>query len=94
MSHLYPIEELKKDMAIYYGMVSFMDKNIGKIINKLDQMGELDNTIIIFTTDHGHFIGQHGLIAKGPSTMKICSVYHLLLDGQIKFLKIHHLHLY
>ena len=66
MSHLYPMEELKKDMAIYYGMVSFMDKNIGKIINKLDQMGELDNTIIIFTTDHGHFIGQHGLIAKGP----------------------------
>ena len=66
MSHLYPMEELKKDMAIYYGMVSFMDKNIGKIINKLDQMGELDNTIIIFTTDHGHFIGQHGLIANGP----------------------------
>ena len=66
MSHLYPMEELKKDMAIYYGMISFMDKNIGKIINKLDQMGELDNTIIIFTTDHGHFIGQHGLIAKGP----------------------------
>ena len=53
-------------MAIYYGMISFMDKNIGKIINKLDQIGELDNTIIIFTTDHGHFIGQHGLIAKGP----------------------------
>ena len=46
MSHLYPMEELKKDMAIYYGMVSFMDKNIGRIINKLDQMGELDNTII------------------------------------------------
>ena len=66
MSHLYPMEELKKDMAIYYGMISFMDKNIGKIINKLDQIGELDNTIIIFTTDHGHFIGQHGLIAKGP----------------------------
>ena len=66
MSHLYPMDELKKDMAIYYGMVSFMDKNIGKIISKLDQIGELDNTIIIFTTDHGHFIGQHGLIAKGP----------------------------
>ncbi|MEZ4658867.1 MAG: sulfatase-like hydrolase/transferase [Caldilineaceae bacterium] len=29
-------------------------------------MGIADNTIVVFSTDHGHFIGQHGLIAKGP----------------------------
>ncbi|MEM6429462.1 MAG: sulfatase-like hydrolase/transferase [Deinococcota bacterium] len=65
-SHLYPVGELKKDMATYYGMISFMDQQIGRILDKLDALGLADNTIVIFSTDHGHFIGQHGLIAKGP----------------------------
>lgn len=65
-SHCIDREELKKDVATYYGMISLMDKYIGKILDKLDELGLKDNTIVIFTTDHGHFIGQHGLIAKGP----------------------------
>jgi arylsulfatase A-like enzyme len=65
-SHLYPEDELKKDMAVYYGMISFMDQQIGRILDKLDELGIADNTIVVFSTDHGHFIGQHGLIAKGP----------------------------
>lgn len=65
-SHLYPYGELKKDMAIYYGMVSFMDHHIGRILDALDRLGLAENTLVVFTTDHGHFLGQHGLIAKGP----------------------------
>ena len=65
-SHYIDREELKKDVAIYYGMISLMDKYIGNILDKLDELGLADNTIVIFSTDHGHFIGQHGLIAKGP----------------------------
>ena len=65
-SHLYDQEELKKDMATYYGMISFMDEQIGHILDKLDALGIADNTLVVFSTDHGHFIGQHGLIAKGP----------------------------
>lgn len=65
-SHLYPEDELKKDIAVYYGMISFMDKQIGRILDKLDALGIADNTLVVFSTDHGHFIGQHGLIAKGP----------------------------
>jgi len=64
-SHLHSCEELKKDMAIYYGMVSFMDQQIGHTLEALDRLGLADNTLVIFTTDHGHFLGQHGLIAKG-----------------------------
>lgn len=63
--HLHDREALKKDMAVYYGMVSFMDQQIGRILDALDRLGLADNTIIVFTTDHGHFLGQHGLIAKG-----------------------------
>ncbi|MDX1681507.1 MAG: sulfatase-like hydrolase/transferase, partial [Phycisphaeraceae bacterium] len=59
-------ETLQKDMACYYGMVSFMDHEIGRILDTLDEQGVADNTLIVFTTDHGHFLGQHGLTAKGP----------------------------
>ncbi len=64
-SHLHDRDELAKDIAIYYGMISLMDKYIGEILDKLDELGLADNTIVIFTTDHGHFYGHHGLIAKG-----------------------------
>ena len=65
-SHLQDKEELKKDIAIYYGMVSMMDKYIGKILNKLEELSLEQDTIVVFTTDHGHFFGQHGLVRKGP----------------------------
>jgi len=56
--------ELRKDMAVYYGMTSLMDKHIGRILDELDRLGLSEDTIVVFTTDHGHFLGQHGLTAK------------------------------
>ncbi|ACT04222.1 sulfatase [Paenibacillus sp. JDR-2] len=55
----------KKLVAVYYGMISMMDKYIGTILDKLEELGIADNTVVVFTTDHGHFFGQHGLQAKG-----------------------------
>jgi uncharacterized sulfatase len=46
-------------------MVSLMDKYIGQILDKLDALGLAQDTLVVFTTDHGHFYGHHGLIAKG-----------------------------
>ncbi len=63
---LHDREELAKDIAVYYGMVSLMDKYIGKILDRLEELGLAENTLVVFTTDHGHFHGHHGLIAKGP----------------------------
>jgi len=59
-------QDLQRAQAIYYGMISFMDHWIGQTLDRLDELGMTDNTLIVFTTDHGHFLGQHGLIAKGP----------------------------
>ncbi len=64
-SHLHSEEELRRSMACYYGMVSLIDQEIGRILDALDRLGISDNTLILFSTDHGHFLGQHGLIAKG-----------------------------
>jgi len=59
-------QEIRGNMAIYYGMISFMDQQIGRILAALDELGVADNTLVVFSTDHGHFLGQHGLVAKGP----------------------------
>lgn len=64
-SHLCDDETMKKNIASYYGMVSYTDHCVGKILDKLDELGQTENTLIVFTTDHGHFIGQHGLNSKG-----------------------------
>lgn len=65
-SQLFDKKEMAKNVAVYYGMVSLMDKYIGQILNKLDELGLTENTLVVFTTDHGHFLGHHGLNAKGP----------------------------
>ncbi|MFR9708098.1 sulfatase [Paenibacillus sp. MB22_1] len=64
-SHLMPESERKQLVATYYGMISMMDKYIGRILDRLDELGLAEDTIVVFTTDHGHFFGQHGLQAKG-----------------------------
>ena len=64
-SHLHSREGMAKNIAVYYAMVSLMDKYIGKVLDKLDELGLSENTLVVFTTDHGHLFGQHGLIAKG-----------------------------
>ena len=65
-SHLIDEQLLRTNMAVYYGMVSFIDQQVGHMLDALERLGIAENTIVIFTTDHGHFLGQHGLIAKGP----------------------------
>ncbi len=63
-SHLHEREAMQKNMAAYYAMTSLMDHHIGRILDALDAAGLAENTLVIFSTDHGHFLGQHGLNAK------------------------------
>lgn len=64
--HLRSERQHREDRAAYYGMISLMDKNIGRILDALDENGLTQNTLVIFTSDHGNFLGEHGLILKGP----------------------------
>ncbi len=65
-SHLVDRAKLAKNIAVYYGMVSCLDKYIGLILDRLDALDLADNTLVVFTSDHGHYYGHHGLTAKGP----------------------------
>lgn len=57
-------DDYRRTIASYYGMITAMDEMIGKIINKLEQKGMLENTYIIYTSDHGDSMGEHGLFYK------------------------------
>lgn len=49
-----------------YAMIESIDRNIGKVLDELKRSGLMENTIIIFASDHGELLGDHGLWLKGP----------------------------
>jgi arylsulfatase len=51
--------------AAYYAQVEFVDEAFGKVVKALEDTGQLDNTLLIFTSDHGETMGDHGLVHKG-----------------------------
>ncbi len=61
-------------LAAYLGEVKCIDDNMGKLFKTLEQEEILDNTIIVFTTDHGEYMGEHGLWGKNSS---FSSVFHI-----------------
>jgi len=52
-------------MADYFGMVKCIDDNIGRLLDYLDEQGLAENTIVVFTSDHGDLMGEHGKHNKG-----------------------------
>ncbi len=60
----YSHNEKARILATYYGQISFVDASIGMVLSKLEKLGLMDNTIIIFTSDHGDFGGNYGMVAK------------------------------
>jgi arylsulfatase A-like enzyme len=47
-------------------MISLIDHNVGRIMAELHRLGIADNTIVIYASDHGDWLGDHGLLLKGP----------------------------
>ncbi|YBV96650.1 sulfatase-like hydrolase/transferase [Phyllobacteriaceae bacterium JZ32] len=57
-------EQLHRLRAYYYANVEMIDREVGEILDALEETGRLDNAIIIFTSDHGDCLGDHGLSQK------------------------------
>jgi arylsulfatase A-like enzyme len=49
----------------YYGLVSLVDRSVGAIIEALEASGQADNTIVVYTSDHGDMMGDHACLTKG-----------------------------
>lgn len=58
--------EVREALALNYGAISHVDDAIGKVIAKLRSLDLADNTVVLFTSDHGDFFGDHQLLWKGP----------------------------
>jgi iduronate 2-sulfatase len=58
------VRRQKKAVGGYYAAVAYLDAQVGKVLNALEQSGQADNTIVIFTSDHGYHLGEHDFWAK------------------------------
>ncbi len=57
-------EDVKRAHAHYCGEITMVDRWVGRLIERLESLGLRDDTAIIFTSDHGHYFGEHGLFGK------------------------------
>ncbi|MEJ5943710.1 sulfatase-like hydrolase/transferase [Pseudokineococcus basanitobsidens] len=62
----YTADEIQDVRAAYYGMVTQVDAEVGRILATLDEEGLADETVVLFTSDHGEMLGDHQLMLKGP----------------------------
>ena len=59
-------QHVREAMALTAGMITMIDDQIGEIVQTLKDTGQYDNTVIIFTSDHGDYLGDFNLMLKGP----------------------------
>lgn len=69
----YTAEEVQQVRQAYYAMVTLVDDEVGRILTALDNTGQADDTIVVFTSDHGEMLGDHQLMLKGPMMFE-CAV--------------------
>jgi arylsulfatase A-like enzyme len=60
------LAQIRETKALVYGMVSLVDKSVGRIVEHLKKIGRYEDTVIVFVSDHGELMGDHGLFCKGP----------------------------
>jgi len=71
--------ELREMGAKEYGMITMIDESIGSILAELDRLGMTEDTIIVFTSDHGDMFGDHGVMLKGAMHYEGCTRVPLLV---------------
>ena len=73
-------EQWRKVKAYYYALITHVDDQVGRILRFLDESGLAENTLVIFTSDHGEHLGDHGRVGKGPFGYDSCIRVPLLLS--------------
>ncbi len=65
-------EDIREMRRGYYSMMELLDDEVGRVIECLEEQGKLDNTLVIFTSDHGDMMGDHRLMVKGAFFYDAC----------------------
>lgn len=81
--HVYPEYDqlLPRYRANYLGMLRLIDDQIHRFLEHLERAGQLDNTIIVFLSDHGDFVGEYGLMRKGPDLPEVLTRVPMQFTG-------------
>jgi len=61
----FPEGNIRRVRAAYYGTITQLDEWVGEILGSLEKTGQAENTVVIFTADHGEMLGEHGMWFKG-----------------------------
>jgi arylsulfatase len=69
----------QKVKTYYYALISHVDDQVGKILDALEAAGQMEDTLILFTSDHGEHLGDHGIMSKGPPGLDSCARVPLLV---------------
>lgn len=62
----YTADQIKEIRAQYWAMIALLDYEVGRILDALEQAGIADNTLVVFSSDHGEMLGNHQQLLKGP----------------------------
>jgi choline-sulfatase len=74
-------EQFAEATACYYAACSMIDDQIGRLLATLDELGQRENTIIVFCSDHGDFLGAHRLFTKGIPPFEEAYRVPLIMNG-------------
>ncbi|MBF0245820.1 MAG: sulfatase-like hydrolase/transferase [Planctomycetes bacterium] len=74
------LEQLRKIRYGYHASIAFADQEFGRVFDALERKGQAGNTLVIFTSDHGDMLGDHGLMVKGAFFYDACTRVPLILN--------------
>ena len=81
--------EVQRATAAYYAQVEYMDRCFGQVLDTLEHIGALDDFVIMYWSDHGEMLGQHGLWEKNSSMMLVVRCHYYLLTLVMRLIKDH-----
>ena len=72
---------LQKAIAYTYAMIEMIDDGVGRILGALSNNGFMEDTVVVFTSDHGEYLGDHGILHKGPAPYRQVTEVSMLMKG-------------
>jgi arylsulfatase A-like enzyme len=72
-------EDFRKMRLGYFASIALMDQEVGRVLAALEESGQADSTIVIFTSDHGDMLGDHNLLVKGAFFYDACTKVPLIM---------------
>ncbi len=80
---VFPDEDIRLKRTIYYAMTTWLDAIVGIILDKVDQLGLTDDTLVVFTSDHAEHLGDHGMWSKGCFYDTACRIPLVMAGASI-----------